>query len=371
MSDRVTRVRRITAIGVNLPLTQPMKRSKGVLRTADNLLVRLEAGEFVGWGEAGSAPTMTGELLPGMMSAVAFLAPLLEGAPLHGIDDASAIMAHNLYGNHGAKAAIEMALYDALGKSMNVPVHALLGEARRERIPALRYIASGSADTDVRDAARLKAEGYVAYKIKAGAATLEEDIERTRRVCEAIGAGALVSADVNQGWTVEQSIAYVHAVADTPLAFLEQPVLADDLEGMAKVAAASRIEIGCDEGLRNPSDLERHHAMKAAHGASLKVGKLGGLNAVYATALLCEKLGMKVNLACKIAESGIGTAAVLHLAAAAPTLDWGVSLTSQYLGEDVLATPLAFAAGHVAVPSGPGLGIEVDEARVRRFSVGS
>jgi len=79
---------------------------------------------------------------------------------------------------------------------------------------------------------------------------------------------------------------------------------------------------------------------------------------------------MKVNLACKIAESGIGSAAVLHLAAALPSLDWGVSLTSQYLGEDVLAKPLAFSDGHVQVPSGPGLGIEVDEARVRRFSVG-
>ena len=92
---------------------------------------------------------------------------------------------------------------------------------------------------------------------------------------------------------------------------------------------------------------------------------------MHDTALVCERLGMKVNLSCKIAESGIGTAAVLHLAAAMPSLDWGVSLTSQYLGEDVLAKPLAFSGGHVQVPSGPGLGIEVDEARVRRFSVGA
>ena len=97
--------------------------------------------------------------------------------------------------------------------------------------------------------------------------------------------------------------------------------------------------------------------------------KLGGIAAVRDTALLCDKLGMKVNLSCKIAESGIGTAAVLQLAAALPSLDWGVSLTSQYLGEDVLATPLAFSQGHVAIPQGPGLGVVVDEARVRRFTV--
>ncbi|HEV7802474.1 MAG TPA: enolase C-terminal domain-like protein, partial [Burkholderiales bacterium] len=177
------------------------------------------------------------------------------------------------------------------------------------------------------------------------------------------------SADVNQGWTVAQAIEYVRAVEDTPLAFLEQPVHADDLAGMANVAAASRIEIGCDEGLRHISDLKRHHDAHAAHGASLKVMKLGGLTPVRDTALLCEALRMKVNLSCKIAESGIGTAAVLHLAAAVPSLEWGVSLTSQYLGEDVLAKQLTFAGGHVEVPSGPGLGIEVDEALVRQFCV--
>jgi L-alanine-DL-glutamate epimerase-like enolase superfamily enzyme len=78
---------------------------------------------------------------------------------------------------------------------------------------------------------------------------------------------------------------------------------------------------------------------------------------------------MHVNLACKIAESGIATAAVLHMAAAAPSLDWGVSLTSQYLAEDVLVRPLIFSDGHAEVPNSPGLGVEVDEARVRRFAV--
>ena len=365
----MTKIGRITPIGVQLPLTNPMTRSKGALRTSDNLLVRIECGDFVGWGEAGAAPNMTGELLPGMIGAVEYLAPCVAGRSLDDIAGASAAMEHRLYGNSGAKAAIEMALYDGLGKSLGKPVYELLGGKRRERVAALRYLASGDAETDAQDAARLRAEGYVAYKIKIGAASVSREIERTRRVCTVLGAGALVSADVNQGWNVEQAIEYVRAVADTPLAFLEQPVPADDLAGMAKVAAASRIEVGCDEGVRHPADVRRHHEARAAHGASLKIGKLGGIAPVQHAARLCELLRMKVNLACKIAESGIGTAAVLHLAAALPALEWGVSLTSQYLGEDVLATPLEFAAGHVMVPSGPGLGVTVDEARVRRLTV--
>jgi muconate cycloisomerase len=78
---------------------------------------------------------------------------------------------------------------------------------------------------------------------------------------------------------------------------------------------------------------------------------------------------MKVNIAGKMSESGIATAAVLHLAAAVPSLDWGVSPTSPYLAEDILKRPLQFSRGHALVPSGPGLGIEVDEGKVRRFAV--
>ena len=85
-------------------------------------------------------------------------------------------------------------------------------------------------------------------------------------------------------------------------------------------------------------------------------------------ALLCDSLGMKVNLACKIAEAGVGTAALLHLAAAIPSLQWGVALTSTYLRDDILVQPLQYANGHVQVPCGPGLGVEVDEEKVRSLA---
>ena len=361
------KIKRIEPIAVRLPLKKPIKRSQGELRTSDNLIVRIESDGAVGWGEAGSAPNVTGELPEGMVAAVRYVAPYLEGLPLEDVDRAAAVMNHALSGNHGAKAAVEMALHDALGKALGKPACELLGGKRRGRVPALRYIASGDTAKDAAEAARLKSEGYVAYKIKLSG-KWEQEVERTRRVCEALGKGVLVSADVNQGWTVEQAVNYVRAVADTTLEFLEQPVAAEDLAGMASVVAASRVKIACDEGMQSVADLERHHEMRAAHGTSLKLIKLGGMRPLYQTALLCEKLGMKVNLSCKIAESGIASAAVLQLAAALPSLDWGVSLTSQYLAEDVLVQPLRFENGEALIPSGPGLGIDVDEARVRRFS---
>jgi L-alanine-DL-glutamate epimerase-like enolase superfamily enzyme len=179
----------------------------------------------------------------------------------------------------------------------------------------------------------------------------------------------MVCADANQGWSEADAVEYVRAISATSvLNFLEQPVHGDDLAAMARVAAASPIAIGCDEGLRSARDLRDHQTIGAAAGASLKLGKLGGLLAAQRMALLCDSLGMKVNLACKIAEAGVGTAALLHLAAAIPSLHWGVALTSTYLMDDILVQPLQYAHGHVQVPRGPGLGVEVDEDRVRAFA---
>src|SRR4051812_49776061 len=110
------KIKSVEPIAVSLPLLAPIKRAKGVLTTAENVVVRIEAGGVVGWGEAGSAPTMTGEFTQSMVAAVRYLAPFLEGAQLSGIARLSAIMDANLYGNSGAKAAIEMAAHDALGK---------------------------------------------------------------------------------------------------------------------------------------------------------------------------------------------------------------------------------------------------------------
>jgi len=351
-------------------MIKPIRMSFEEVGSARNVLVRLETnGEIVGWGEAAAAPTMTGETVESMVAAVHYLAPFLEGLPA---DDVAAVMGRAdryLYGNRSAKSVIEMALQDALGRGTGRPVYELLGGKRRNRIPALRMIGGGSTEADVEEAVRRKAEGYVAYKIKVGVAEPLADAERTRKVCDALGKNVLICADANQGWSVEQAIVYVQAVADTALEFFEQPVAGDDIEGMARVAQASRVKIGFDEGLHGLEDLRRHHEAGAAHGCSLKTIKLGGMQPVYDAALLCEELGMKVNLACKIAESGIAAAAMLHLAAAIPSLDWGVSISSQYLADDVLKEPIPFADGHFEVPDGPGLGIEVDEAKVRRYSL--
>ncbi len=123
-----------------------------------------------------------------------------------------------------------------------------------------------------------------------------------------------------------------------------------------------------DETIQSLADIE---AVKraGAKGVSLKLIKLGGFREAIAAGKLCKRLGLKINVAAKIAESSIGTAAAVHLACAVPNVDWGVSLTNFYLAEDIVRAPLRLRDGAVALPEGPGLGIEVDEAAVARFRV--
>jgi L-alanine-DL-glutamate epimerase-like enolase superfamily enzyme len=183
-----------------------------------------------------------------------------------------------------------------------------------------------------------------------------------------LGSGVLISADANQGWSADEAIQYVRAVAGARLDFFEQPVHAEDLAGMAAVAAAAGgIALGADEGIHSLADIRRHHDGKAARGASLKTIKLGGLRGAIDTGRLCEQLGMSVNVSAKTGESSIACAAAMHIAAALPQVAWGLTLSNAGLADDVTTRPIRVVRGHVEVSDRPGLGIDVDEERVRRY----
>ncbi len=379
------KIKAIEPIAVSLPMKKPVQMAGETVARADNVLVRVESDDgVVGWGEAASAPAMTGETIASMMAAVDHMAPNLLAPNLFVTDlyerladdfgALSAAMDGAMHGNSAAKAAIEIALHDLVGRATGRPVHALLGEQQRRRIAVLAVIGSDDTAADLREAQARRAAGYRAFKIKVGLGAPDADAERTATICRALkrdGDGCLVSADANQGFSADAALRYVRTVADCGLDFFEQPVAVHDLDAeyldvMARIAAASPVPIGADEGIHSRADIARHHRHGAAKGGSLKAIKLGGLRALLEASRLCDRLGMAVNISCKTGESSIASAAALHVAAVVPAMAWGLTLTSPGLAEDVAVVPLAVEHGHVNVPDGPGLGIEVDERRVRR-----
>jgi len=360
-------IKTIEPIAVSLPMLKPVIMAGEEVRRADNVLVRIEADNgVVGWGEAASAPVMTGDTLESIVSAVQYLSVALHGRDAADISGALTAMDARMYGNHGAKAAIEIALHDLVGRASRKPVHALLGAKKRSRMPLLGVIGGGNHQGDLRDAETKKAAGVTAYKVKVGIDTPENDAARTRDICKILGNGMLVSADANQGYTTEEAVTYVRAVNGSGLDFFEQPVAAADLAGMAAVAAATDIAIGADEGIHSFDDIKRHHECKAARGVSLKAIKLGGIRGVTEAGGLCDRLGMSVNISCKTGESSVACAAALHAASVVPNIAWGLTLTHIGLAEDVVVSPIPTLKGYVDSLDRPGLGIDVDENYVRR-----
>src|SRR5215831_14588815 len=253
-------IRRVDAIPVALPLIKPMRMAGVTIAHAQNILVRLEAADgTVGWGEAASAPTMTGDTLGGLICAVRdHLAPLLQG------EDAwtrPALMQRSkaaLLGNTGAHSAVELALIDLAGRSAGLPAVDLMGGALRRAVAPMWLLGNATPDEDAAEATRKLAEGFRFFKVKVGAKTVEDDIASTRAVRAALGPDIPICADANCGFTPAVARRYLDGTRDAGLRFLEQPFGPHDLVALGALARCSPVPLGADEGIHSLGDVAAH-----------------------------------------------------------------------------------------------------------------
>jgi muconate cycloisomerase len=363
-------VRRVDAIPVALPLRKPVRMAAETVTHARNILVRIEAADgTVGWGEAASAPAMTGDTLGGLTAAVRdHLAPLLIGADAWMRPALMKRLRTALHRNSGAHSAVEMALLDLAGRASGLPLIDLMGGALRREVAPMSLVGNATPDEDVAEAKAKAREGIRFFKLKVGVKPLDAEIAAALAVREALGPDLPICADANCGFTYRGARRYLEAIRQAGLLFLEQPFEDADLKSLAALARSAATPIGADEGIHSLHDIEAH-AAAGAGGISLKLIKLGGFAAALTAGALCRRLGLAVNVAAKMSESSLGTAATVHLACAVDNIDWGVSLTHFYLAEDLVRAPLVMNEGRVALPGKPGVGVEIDEAAVARMRV--
>jgi muconate cycloisomerase len=365
-------IRRVDAIPLGLPLSKPVAMAGATVRQALNILVRIESADgTIGWGEAASAPTMTGDTLGSLLAAVRnHLGPLLIGQDAWMRPALCRKLKRALFGNTGAHSAIEVALLDLAGRSSGLPIVDLIGGPTRGAVAPMWLLGNPTPEQDIAEAHARRAQGFGFFKLKIGTKPVDSEIASTLALRNGLGAATPLCADANCGLTLADACRYVEGVREAGLLFIEQPLAHADLNALARLTRISAIPIGADEGIHSLADIEAHERCGAG-GVSLKLIKLGGMSAAVEAAQLCQRLGLSVNIAAKIAESSIASAAAIHLACAAPAVNWGVSLTHFYLAEDIARNPLAIGDGAVSLPAGPGLGIDVDEAQVERFKLSS
>jgi muconate cycloisomerase len=271
----------------------------------------------------------------------------------------------SLLGNGGAHSAVEMAVLDLIGRVSGKRLIDLVAKPRREAVKPMWLLGNKTAEEDIAEAHVRQKEGFEFFKLKIGVKPLAKEIAIAFAVREALPKTPLC-ADANCGLTLADARKYAEKTRKAKLMFVEQPLAYDDFGGLRKLTRATKVPIGVDEAIHSFADIVSS-AKAGASGVSLKLIKLGGITAAVEAGRLCQRLGLSVNIAAKIAESSISSAAALHLACAVPKADWGVSLTHFYLADDIVKRPLPLKNGMVALPSGPGLGIEVDEVAVERF----
>ncbi len=365
-------IRRVDAIPVAIPLTKPIVMGGGQrYEHSESLIVRIEAANgLVGWGEASAAPTMTGDMLAGMVQAVEqHLAPLLVGSNAL----LRAQLAHKLsravIGNTGPKAACDVALHDLAGRHLGVPLVELLGGKARESVCALSQLGNSRVEDDIAEARTRRREGYRFFKLKVGVKPVEEEIGGVHALRKALGPDVILCADANMSMTPSSARKFVLGAADANILFLEQPLRDHDLVGALALARMSPIPLCADESAHSLESIMNWRSAGAIAGVTLKTIKLGGMASTARAAIVCDALGMSLNLASKTGESSIGAAALVHLSYAIPNIDWGINITNQYLSTDLVRQPIGQKGGSVECPTAPGLGIDVDERAIARFKV--
>jgi len=360
LQGRLT-IRSIRARGLNLTLAKPVETASGVMRTTPLVLIDLETDE----GITGVAYVRcyTPIALAPLVKLIANLEPLLQRDAAVPFEVERKLLRHfRLLGPQGlvgiAMAGIDMALWDARAKACGVPLVTLLGGAPRP-IPAYASLRTMSADGASAEAEELVARGFRAIKVKIGRADLGVDLETIRAVRRAIGEDMRLMVDYNQSLSVAEAIDRARVLDGEGLTWIEEPTLADDFDGHARIAAEARTAIQLGENWWGPHDMAKSIAARASDHAMLDVMKLGGVTGWMRAAALAEAAGLP-------ASSHTFPEISAHLLAVTPTALW-----LEYLDHagPVLQQPVRVEDGHVVIPDVPGTGIAWDEDAVARFAV--
>jgi L-alanine-DL-glutamate epimerase-like enolase superfamily enzyme len=365
-------IRAIETLEVRVPRTarNRITTSYATLPDAHHAIVRVYAGEFAGIGEAPAELWWTGEDATSVRNAIArYLAPPLIGAPL-APREAGRAMDAALSANPYAKAAVEMALWDLLGRVLGVSMSVLLG-GRGPSVPVKYVIGIVDPGRAREEAAWALAEGFTVLKVKAGG-PVRADLERIEAVIDAAGGRARVGVDVNGGWDLPTTISALAPLAELDLLFLEQPVSSRHPGAMRAVTARSTIPIVAHESVFTLRDATDAGTDALAHIWALTPSTHGGIVPTLDILGVARGHGIPCLLGGTV-ELGITTALLAHLGSAIDTIR-ECPVPSDVIGPlyhdaDIVTTPLRIESGQAFVPDGTGLGVELDEDAVARFGV--
>lgn len=384
----MSRIASVSTVVVQLPTRREHKWTGLTEPIGRYILTRMtdEDGR-VGWGEAAALKDWGGEFgrYFGESAAIVelvvqrYLAPAVNGVDPANIVELHARMDAVIKGYPYAKAAVEFAAYDLAGKTLGVPVHMLLGGCARRQVPVTHSIGLISIEEAEKEAAQVAAEGFRTIKIKVGVDP-KRDVEIVRAVRNAAGPDMDICVDANEGYkTPGEAVVILREMEKYRLRYAEQPCMG--IERIAEVARALDTPVMADESGWNAHDAIQIAEQHAIDIVSIYTTKPGGLYRAMEVAAVCRAAGMQCNVNGSI-ETGVGNLANIQFAGASPavTLSCVVPVSTPaehqsgriggtYYKDDLIVEPMVLYDGAIEVPTGPGMGIAVDEAKIEKYRV--
>ncbi|MDY8164935.1 dipeptide epimerase [Bacillus thuringiensis] len=362
---------KITAIhlyAIRLTLRSPFVISYGSYSDMPSIIVKMETDEgIIGYGEGVADDHVTGESWESTFHTLKHtLTPALIGKNPMNIEKIHDMMDNKIYGVPTAKAAIDIACFDIMGKKLNQPVYQLIGGRYHEEFPVTHVLSIADPEDMAEEAASMIQKGYQSFKMKVGT-NVKEDVKRIEAVRERVGNDIAIRIDVNQGWkNSANTLTALRSLGHLNIDWIEQPVIADDIDAMAHIRSKTDLPLMIDEGLKSSREMRQIIKLEAADKVNIKLMKCGGIYPAVKLAHQAEMAGIECQVGSMV-ESSVASSAGFH-----------VAFSKKIITSVELTGPLKFTKDignlHYDVPfirlnEKPGLGIEINEDTLQELTV--
>lgn len=342
------------------PLKNPFITSLRRVDALEDLVVIIECDDgSVGYGEGAPTPVITGETMGSMIATIEYIKPFIIGLEIEDFNTILNNIHTSILKNTTAKSALEIALYDLKAKSEKQPLYKMLGGTKTTFKTDIT-ISMGEIEKMISDSLDAVNLGYDTLKIKIGD-NPQKDVERIIAIHDTLDDNITLRLDANQGWTAQESVALLHALEkrDIIAEFIEQPVAADDIEGLRYIKERVQTPLLADESIFSIKDARKLLEMQAIDYVNIKLAKTAGITQALQLADLSAEFAVKCMIGCML-EGPISVAAGVHIASAKADIITMLDLDAvSLLASHPVETSIIFNESEIILSEDIGLGVSL------------
>ncbi|PIC96035.1 dipeptide epimerase [Sporosarcina sp. P26b] len=357
----------VEVFAIRLPLKIPFIISYHTYYDMPSIIVKVHTDNgLIGYGEGTPDEHVTGETWESVFEVLTkTIAPAVLHRNPFDIEKIHDVMNKTIINSTTAKAAIDIACYDIMGKATQQPVYNLLGGRYHNHLEVPKVISILSPEIMASQATAAIEEGYSMLKLKVGT-DKKLDIKRIQAVRDAVGPDVAIKVDANQGWETSADSLYVlDQIKDCRIDWIEQPVVASDIEGLLEIKQKTNIPVMIDEGLHGTKEMYEITLKRAVDMMNIKLMKCGGLFPAVQLVHQAELSGYTCQVGSMV-ESAIASAAGLHISLAKKRIKSNELVGPLMFSEDL--AKLDFQIPFVYLHDVPGLGIDIDEEVLKKLT---